>query len=196
MRRPQKERLRANTAAERSALVRVVKASSERVDRVRRARAVLLVAQGWPFAVAARWAGFRNGTVVARLVGRFNRWGLAALDIAAGRGCRPTYDQAARSQIVATAQRPPDRREDGTAAWSLNTLQRRLRRDGLVRVGATTIRRVLGEAGASYQRSRTWCPTGTAQRQRKAGVVRVVDPQTEEKRGPLSRPTARRRRPG
>ncbi|MHB8573774.1 MAG: hypothetical protein ACYDCQ_00440 [Dehalococcoidia bacterium] len=31
--------------------------------------------------------------------------------------------------------------------------------------------------------TRTWCPTGTAQRQRKAGVVTVTDPKTEEKRG-------------
>jgi hypothetical protein len=49
-------------------------------------------------------------------------------------------------------------------------------------VGATTIRRVLGDAGSSYQRTRTWCPTGTAQRKRTAGVVTVIDPRTEEKR--------------
>jgi hypothetical protein len=46
-------------------------------------------------------------------------------------------------------------------------------------LGATTIRRVLEDAGSSYQRTRTWCPTGTAQRKRKSGVVTVVDPQTE-----------------
>ena len=40
---------------------------------------------------------------------------------------------------------------------------------------------MLQDAGSSYQRTRTWCPTGTAQRKRKAGVVTVVDPQTEEK---------------
>jgi hypothetical protein len=50
-------------------------------------------------------------------------------------------------------------------------------------VGATTIRRVLQDAGSSYQQTRTWCPTGTAQRKRKAGVVTVVDPDTEAKRG-------------
>jgi hypothetical protein len=65
----------------------------------------------------------------------------------------------------------------------LSTLQRTLRREGFPTLGATTIRRVLEEAGSSYQRSRTWCPTGTAQRKRKAGVVTVVDPRTEEKRG-------------
>jgi len=57
-----------------------------------------------------------------------------------------------------------------------------LRRDGLPGVGATTIRRVLHDAGSSYQRTRTWCPTGTAVRKRKDGPVRVIDPQTEEKK--------------
>jgi hypothetical protein len=72
---------------------------------------------------------------------------------------------------------------DGTGTWSLSTLERTLRREALPRVGATTIRRVLQDAGSAYQQTRTWCPTGTALRKRKSGVVRVVDPQTEEKRG-------------
>src|SRR5262245_20014232 len=95
----------------------------------------------------------------------------SALTIAAGRGRKPTYDQEGRSQSGAADQGNPDRREEGTATWSLSTLERRLRRDGLTKVGATTIRRVLHEAGASWQRSRTWCPTGTAQRKRKSGMV-------------------------
>ncbi len=183
---PQKEPLRTLTATERAELERIGAAIGERADRRRRARSLLLVAHGWPFTVAAQWSGFRSKAAVAQLVRRFNRAGLAALTIAPGRGRKPTYATEARSQMVATAQHAPDRREDGTATWSLSTLERRLRRDGLVRVGATTIRRVLTAAGSSYQRSRTWCPTGTAQRQRKSGVVTVVDPQTEEKRGPSS----------
>jgi transposase len=179
----QKECLRPLTSAERSELERIARASSERVDRVRRAAALLAVAEGRPFLGAARAAGFRSGTGVANLVRRFNRAGVAALRIAPGRGRRPTYDAAGRARIVATAQRPPDRKVDGTATWSLSTLERTARREGLPRVGATTIRRVLHDAGSAYQRTRTWCPTGTARRKRKAGVVRVVDPQTEEKRG-------------
>src|SRR5581483_8196009 len=58
----------------------------------------------------------------------------------------------------------------------------RLRREGLGRIGTSTIRRVLQDAGSSYQRTRTWCPTGTAVRKRKSGPVQVTDPQTEEKR--------------
>jgi transposase len=179
----QKQRLRPLTEAERRELAAIAKASSERVDRVKRAAALLAVAEGRTFAAVAEAAGYRSAQAVAYLVRRFNRGGLGTLEIAAGRGRRPTYDAAARARIVATAQRPPDRKVDGTATWSLGTLERTVRREGLPRVGATTIRRVLRDAGSSYQRTRTWCPTGTAPRKRKAGVVRVVDPQTEEKRG-------------
>jgi transposase len=182
----QKERLRPLTIAEQRELKRITKASSERVDRVKRATAVLAVAGGQSFSAAARAAGLRSPGAVTYLVRRFNQVGLGALKIAAGRGRRPTYDASARARIVATAQRSPDRKVDGTATWSLSTLERTLRREGLPRVGATTIRRVLHDAGSPYQRTRTWCPTGTAQRKRKAGVVQVVDPQTEEKRGPLT----------
>ncbi len=117
------------------------------------------------------------------LVARFNRHGLAALRIATGRGRRATYSASERARIVATAQRQPNRRTEGTATWSLSTLQRSLRQADLPRVGTSTIRRVLQDAGSSYQRTRTWCPTGTAQRKRKSGVVTVVDPNTEQKRG-------------
>jgi hypothetical protein len=64
----------------------------------------------------------------------------------------------------------------------LSTLRRALRRDGLSKLGTSTIRRILQDAGSSFQRTRSWCPTGTAQRLRKAGVVTVVDPETENKR--------------
>jgi hypothetical protein len=56
-----------------------------------------------PFTQAAELAGLRSGTTVADLVKRFNRRGLAALDIAGGRGRRPTYAPRDRARIVATA---------------------------------------------------------------------------------------------
>ena len=179
---PQREPLRRLSRAEREALLQIAKSPSERVDQVRRATALLAVARTGVFMHAAREAGLRSGTTVADLVTRFNHIGLAAVHIATGRGRKPSYPLSARAQIVATAQREPDRRTDGTATWSLSTLQRALRRAGLPRVGTSTIRRVLQAAGSSYQRTRTWCPTGTAQRKRKSGVVTVVDPKTEQKR--------------
>jgi len=180
---PQREPLRRLSSPERTALQRIADSTSERVDQVRRATALLAVARTGVFIQAAREAGLNSGTTVADLVARFNRHGLAALRIASGRGRKPTYAANARARIIATAQRQPDRRTDGTATWSLTTLQRSLRRTGLPQVGTSTIRRVLQDAGSSYQRTRTWCPTGTAQRKRKAGVVTVVDPNTEQKRG-------------
>src|SRR5919198_1365065 len=182
MARAQKEPLRPLSVAERRGLEGVGKGRSERGARVRRARALLSVAETGSFAAAARAAGLGSATTVADLVRRFNQRGVAALRIVAGRGRRPTYDLAARAHIVAVAQEQPRRRDDQTATWSLRTLQRRLRREGLDRIGTSTIRRVLQQAGSSYQRTRTWCPTGTALRKRKSGPVQVTDPQTEEKR--------------
>ncbi len=50
---PQKHPLRSLTDLEERALSQIVKASSERVDRVRRAKAVLAVNAGEPFTAAA-----------------------------------------------------------------------------------------------------------------------------------------------
>ena len=97
-----------------------------------------------------------------------------------GAGWRPTRRRLGRTDSR-HPQRQPDRRTDGTATCSLSTRQRRLRRDGLPGVGTSTIPRLLQDAGSSYQRTRTWCPTGTAQRRPKAGVVTMVDPDTERK---------------
>jgi transposase len=88
--RAQKEPLRPLSKAERRVLEDVVKARSERVDRVRRAQALLSVADTGSFAEAARRAGLGSATTVADLVRRFNQRGVAVLRIAAGRGRRPT----------------------------------------------------------------------------------------------------------
>jgi transposase len=176
MGRRRRETLRPLRAAEHRALTRRAQARSERVDRVARAVALLAVAEERPYTQA----GWRSHVRVAKLVRRFQQRGLAAVEIAPGRGRRATSTLPARTQVVAVAQQAPDRRTDQTATWSLATLQRQLRRAGLPRIGATPSRRVLQDAGSNYQRTRTWCPTGTARRTRKAGVVQVVDAHTEE----------------
>src|SRR3954454_22967108 len=130
---------------------------------------------GRPACRAARpWRRLARGSTGAAFGGAGSRGG--------GGGRPPADARAARPVIVATAQRAPERKLDGTATWSLSTLERTLRREAFPRLGATTIRRVLHDAGSSYQQARTWCPTGTAERKRKSGIVRVTDPRTEEKR--------------
>jgi transposase len=146
----QKEPLRPLTVQATHELQRVVKASSERVDTVRRARAVLALADGQSFTQAAAQAGFKEADSLCTLVRRFHRTGLAALCIAAGRGRKATYTSQQRQGILEELRREPDREGDQSATWSLSLLQRALRRGGLPAIGASTIRRVLhGPATAS-----------------------------------------------
>lgn len=174
--------LRALTPTEARALQRTTKATSERLDVVKRAQAILAVNAGQGYTQAAQAAGYKSGDSVSQLVERFNQRGLAALQIAAGRGRKATYTPAQRERIVKALQRAPDRRADTTATWSLKTLERALRKEALPKVGKTTIREVLHEAGYRFGKTRTWCPTGTAIRVRKAGTVTVQDPKTHEKK--------------
>ena len=185
MARRQKEPLRPLTGAERAALGRVARASSEPAGRVARAKALLAVADGARFTEAARAAGRRSGDAVAQLVARFNRLGLAALEAGHGGGPPVRYGPAERERILREFRRPPDRAEDGTATWSLTTLRRALRRgpDPLPTVSTATILHVLWGAGYTWQADRTWCATGTAKRKRKDGtVVDVVDPDATPKK--------------
>jgi transposase len=182
---PQKTPLRPLTEEERRLLTGIARAPSERADRVARATALLAVADGASFAAAARAAGRRAGDAVAKLVARCNAEGLAALDARHGGGPAVRYGAPEAARILRETRRPPDREQDGTATWSLTTLQRALRSapDGLPTVSTFTILRVLRDAGLSWQADRTWCETGVVARKRKAGVVEVVDPATAPKRG-------------
>jgi len=185
MPRPQNEPLRPLTPTERATLEPVTRAGAERADRVGRAKALLAVADGATFAAAAHAAGRRSGDGVAKLVARFNTAGLAALTTRPGGAPPVQYGRAEAARILREVRRSPDREQDGTATWSLTTLQRALRTapDGLPRVSTFTIRRVLHEADLSWQENRSWCDTGVVQRKRKAGVVTVVDPAAAAKRG-------------
>ena len=125
-----------------------------------------------------------GGRSIAKWVARFNQVGLAAVERQAG-GRPPTqYGPEERDRILAEFRRPPHRERDGTATWSLNTLQRALRRapDGLPKVSTYTIWAVLHDAGVSWQKDRTWCETGMAVRKRKRGEVKVHDPDASPKK--------------
>src|SRR5437762_12463146 len=141
MGRPPQEPLRTLTAAERAALGQLARASSDRADRVTRAKLLLAVADGASFTAAAHTVGRRNGDAVARLVARFNREGLAAVTPRYGGGPARRYQAAEQERILQEFHRQPDRERDGTATWSLGTLRRALRRapDGLPHVSTWTI---------------------------------------------------------
>lgn len=183
MGKEQKHPLRALTPQEEQELQRVAKATSERLDVVKRARALRSVGAGQSFTDAAREAGYQSGDSISQLVERFNEQGLGALLIGPGRGRKVTYTNAQRARIVAELQRPPDRKEDQTATWSLMLLRGAVRKTELPHIAKETIRVVLHEAGYGFGKTRTWCPTGTALRVRKAGTVKVEDPKGPEKKG-------------
>ena len=119
--------LRAVADEEREVLAKVARASSERADRVRRAKALLAVADGTSYVDAANAAGFRANDSVSLLVTRFNECGLDALDSRHGGGPAKKYDEAEKSRILLEVGREPDLEHDGTATWSLTLLQRALR---------------------------------------------------------------------
>jgi transposase len=158
-----------------------VKATSERVDAVKRAKALLGVAAGATLTAAGQEAGLSR-EAVAQLVMRFNQRGLAVLEIAAGRGRKPTYTSEQRARVLAEVQREPERAKDQTATWSLMTLRAALRQTDLPEIAAETIREILHEAGYRSQRSRTCVRTGYALRVRKSGTVTTSDPETPEKK--------------
>jgi transposase len=184
MTRRRKDPLRPIAADERRELTRLSRSPASPAIQVARARMLLAVAAGSDYQTAARAAGRQSGDAVAHRVARFNREGVAALHPRHGGGRAPVYEAAARDRILREAARTPTPERDGTATGSLSLLRRVLRAapDGLPRVSTFTIWRVLREAGYTFQRTRTWCPTGRATRRRKAGTAAVVDPDTEPKK--------------
>lgn len=173
--------LRPLTADEQEALIQSSRSQAAPAAQVARAKMLLAVAAGSDYQEAARAAGRKSGDPVSARVARFNREGLAALGPRHGGGRRRRYDSPARTRILREAQRTPTPEHDGTATGSLSTRRTARRRapDGLPTVSTFTLWSVLREAGYTYQGTRTWCPTGTARRQRKAGIATVTGPDAE-----------------
>ncbi len=184
MTRRQKDPLRPLGEEERVVLEQIARMQSERADVVTRAKALLAVSDGASFSSAARGVGRRSEDAVAHLVSRFNQEGIPAVFPRHGGGPPKKYGPTERERILRELERPPDREKDGTATWSLTTVQHALRQapDGLPEVSTWTILHTLWEAGYSWQRSRTWCDTGKVVRKRKSGPVMVTDPDAAPKK--------------
>jgi len=184
MTRRKRDPLRPLTKEEQRALTRLRRSRTAPAAEVTRATLLLAVAGGADYQAAARAVGRRSGDAVARLVARFNAEGLDALRPRHGGGHPIQYDRQARRRILREARRQPTPEADGTATWSLSTLKKALRAapDGLPNVSTYTLWQVLHEADYTYQRTRSWCPTGRAVRKRKAGAVTVTDPDAEPKK--------------
>jgi transposase len=130
MGRPVKEEMRPLLPSEHQELQRIMQATSERMDTVRRAIALLAVAAGKSRTAAGQEAQVSR-QAVTQMVKRFNQRGLAALSIAPGPGRKPTYTSQEQARILAEVRRTPDRQADQTATWSLLTLRQALRKEAL-----------------------------------------------------------------
>lgn len=121
---------------------------------------------------------------MSHLVTRFNQYGLDALVDRHGGGQPKRYTAPQQERILREARRAPDREQDGTATWSLTTLQRALRRapDGVPGISTYTIWCVLHDAGFVWTKDQSWCEMGTVVRKRKSGVVTVTDPDATPKK--------------
>jgi len=173
-----KNPLRPLTVEERLHLERLRRSHTDPVAHVARAKELRAVADGASYEAAARAAGRRSGDAVAHLVARFNQEGSDAIHARHGGGQPKRYTLAAQERILHEVRQDSDRDTEGTATWSLTTLQRALRQvpDGLPEVSTYTIWGILRAAGFTWSKDRSWCETGTAVRKRKSGTVTVTDP--------------------
>jgi len=106
------------------------KASSERVEAVRRAGVILAVAQKQTFSQTTTAAEFAQAHSVSQLVERFKQQGLAALLIASGRGRKPTSTSKHQERTLQKRQRDSACEKDQTATRSLALLRQILRTSG------------------------------------------------------------------
>ena len=184
MTRRRKDPLRSLTDEERDVLEQISRSYSEPASHVARSKIILAVADGKTYAEAAQAAGRKSRQAVSELISRFNQEGIASIEPRHGGGPVAVYGVAERERILAEVRRSPDPEQDGTQTWSLTTLQRALRRapDGLPKVSTHTLWLVLHEAGWSWQKSGSWCDTGTVKRKRKGKTVEVSDPDAVAKK--------------
>jgi transposase len=184
MSRHRKDPLRRLTTDERQELTRLSRSQTAPAAQVDRARALLAIADGASYTATAHLVGRGHTETISAWVSRFNREGLSAVRPHHGGGPRIRYGTHAQQRILAEWARTPHREQDGTATWSLSLLRKALRQapDGLPQVSTFTIWRTLHEAGLSWQKSRTWCETGVALRNRKQGIVLVSDPDAAVKK--------------
>jgi transposase len=159
----QKRPLRQLTQQEREELFQKATSLSERVSTVKKAKALLAVADGGTFTEAGRQVGMsRDG--VSQLVERFHHRGVEALSIAPGRGRKPTYTSQDHEQILQEIQRRPTWDVDQCTVWSLPLLQKSLYAKGFLDICPKTIRLVLQAHGWKYQQTtRTWHPSDQAE---------------------------------
>lgn len=129
----------------RSELERMVRGSTSSVRDTRRARIILLRAQGRSQDEVATELGI-NRPVVSLWERRFRTAGIAGLQDAKGRGRKPSIAQAKLARVVSEAVRPPA----GRTRWSVRTMASH------VGVSPATVQRLWSVNDIKPHRTRTF----------------------------------------
>jgi transposase len=135
-------------------LVKITRTTRDRV-RLRRAGIVLASVQGRPASeIAVMFAASEN--YVREVIHAFNQQGFAALNPKWSGGRPRKFGPAARDQICRIARSAPTGLGQPFTTWSLTKLVAYLRDHHRLVVSVETVRRVLRQAGITWQRTKTW----------------------------------------
>ncbi|MCE2983551.1 MAG: hypothetical protein LW832_08295 [Parachlamydia sp.] len=182
MTRKKKDPLRQLTVAELDELGKISRSLSLPSNQIIRAKILLAVSVGVSYQEAAWLVGRSSALAVSKLVSRFNKEGIKALCLLHGGGPKVIYGVQEKKKILSIILAPPDRKKDGTATWSLKTLQKRLKETEVGLVSTYTIWKILHNSSYSFQKDRTWIKTGIVNRKRGGKSVEVEDPDAEAKK--------------
>ena len=185
MSRRKKNPLRPLTQQEQDFLETLSRARSAPADQIARAIGILAIAQGKTYQQAAALSGRQQGTTIAHWVARFNQEGVTALVPEHAGGHSSHFIGEVKHRILATFGRTPVLETDGTAAWSISTLQKALAREGIA-MSNYSLWGLLRQEGFTFQKDRSWCHTGEAKRPRRREgriiIETVMDPDAEAKK--------------
>jgi transposase len=118
---PKKLQLRSLTTEERNVLQGVARSRTEAVRRVERAQELIAYADGVRVVAIAQRLQCSEPTIYS-LLHRFDEQGLAALDDAPRPGRPPIYREAARGELLVTAQTHPHQLGMSFGHWTLDRL--------------------------------------------------------------------------
>jgi transposase len=135
-------------------LVKIARSSRDRV-RLRRAGIVLASMQGRTAGQIAQLFAASEG-YVREVIHAFNDTGFAALDPKWSGGRPRKFGPVARELICQTARSTPSALGQPFTTWSLTKLADYLAEHRRLVASTETIRRVLREAGISWQATKTW----------------------------------------
>jgi len=140
--------------AEVQRLVKITRTARDRV-RLRRAGIVLASVQGRSAAEAAEM--FAASAQYAReVIHAFNESGFAALDPKWSGGRPKRFGPPVRETVCRIAKTPPQELGHPFTTWSLSKLVEYLAEHKKIRISTESVRKILRQAGISWQATKTW----------------------------------------